>query len=114
MRGFKSIFVSSKHKINCFLIQEKYFQTANAVDTLPLIFSINYIVLSYQNHVKSNFILDLNVLFKGGVLSPLFYQNSTRLRGTQLVTALASRGERRRAARPAHLAHGDGEEGGRG
>ena len=36
MRGFKSIFVSSKHKINCFLIQEKYFQTANAVDTLPL------------------------------------------------------------------------------
>ena len=37
MRGFKSIFVSSKHKINCFLIQEKYFQTANAVDTLPLI-----------------------------------------------------------------------------
>ena len=35
MRGFKSIFVSSKHKINCFLIQEKYFQTANAVDTLP-------------------------------------------------------------------------------
>ena len=37
MRGFKSIFVSSKHKINCLLIQEKYFQTANAVDTLPLI-----------------------------------------------------------------------------
>ena len=37
MRGFKSIFVSSKHKINYFLIQEKYFQTANAVDTLPLI-----------------------------------------------------------------------------
>ena len=36
MRGFKSIFVSSKHKINCFLIQEKYFQTANALDTLPL------------------------------------------------------------------------------
>ena len=36
MRGFKSIFVSSKHNINCFLIQEKYFQTANAVDTLPL------------------------------------------------------------------------------
>ena len=36
MRGFKSIFVSSKHKINCFLIQEKCFQTANAVDTLPL------------------------------------------------------------------------------
>ena len=36
MRGFKSLFVSSKHKINCFLIQEKYFQTANAVDTLPL------------------------------------------------------------------------------
>ena len=36
MRGFKSIFVSSKHKINCFLRQEKYFQTANAVDTLPL------------------------------------------------------------------------------
>ena len=36
MRGFKSIFVSAKHKINCFLIQEKYFQTANAVDTLPL------------------------------------------------------------------------------
>ena len=36
MKGFKSIFVSSKHKINCFLIQEKYFQTANAVDTLPL------------------------------------------------------------------------------
>ena len=36
MRGFKSIFVSLKHKINCFLIQEKYFQTANAVDTLPL------------------------------------------------------------------------------
>ena len=36
MRGFKSIFVSSKHKINCFLIQEKYFQTANAVDKLPL------------------------------------------------------------------------------
>ena len=35
MRDFKSIFVSSKHKINCFLIQEKYFQTANAVDTLP-------------------------------------------------------------------------------
>ena len=34
MRGFKSIFVSSKHKFNCFLIQEKYFQTANAVDTL--------------------------------------------------------------------------------
>ena len=64
--------------------------------------------------MKSNFILDLKVRFKGGVLSPLFYQNSTRLRGTQLVTALASRGERRRAARPAHLAHGDGEEGGRG
>ena len=39
MRGFKSLFVSSKHKINCFLIQEKYFQTANAVDTLPLSFS---------------------------------------------------------------------------
>ena len=36
MRGFKSIFVSSKYKINRFLIQEKYFQTANAVDTLPL------------------------------------------------------------------------------
>ena len=38
MRGFKSIFVSSKYKINRFLIQEKYFRTANAVDTLPLIF----------------------------------------------------------------------------
>ena len=36
MGGFKSIFVSSKHKIKCFLIQEKYFQTTNAVDTLPL------------------------------------------------------------------------------
>ena len=36
MRGFKSIFVSSKHKIKCFLIHEKYFQTTNAVDTLPL------------------------------------------------------------------------------
>ena len=36
MRGFKFIFVWSKHKINCFLIQEKYFQTANAADTLPL------------------------------------------------------------------------------
>ena len=36
MRGFKSIFVSSKHKIKCFLIHEKYFQATNAVDTLPL------------------------------------------------------------------------------
>ena len=36
MRGFKSIFVSSKHKIKRFLTQEKYFQTTNAVDTLPL------------------------------------------------------------------------------
>ena len=36
MRGFKSIFVSSKHKIKCFLIHEKYFQMTNAVDTLPL------------------------------------------------------------------------------
>ena len=36
MRGSKSIFVSSKHKIKCFLIYEKYFQTTNAVDTLPL------------------------------------------------------------------------------
>ena len=35
MRGFKSIFVSSKHKIKCFLIHEKI-QTTNAVDTLPL------------------------------------------------------------------------------
>ena len=35
MRGFKSIFVSSKHKIKCFLIHEKHFQTTNAVDTLP-------------------------------------------------------------------------------
>ena len=43
--------------------------------------------------MKSNFILDLKVRFKGGVLSPLFYQNSTRLRGTQLVTALANRAE---------------------
>ena len=34
MRGFKSIFVSSKHKIKC--LHEKYFQTTNAVDTLPL------------------------------------------------------------------------------
>ena len=25
-----------QNKVNCFLIQEKYFQTANAVDTLPL------------------------------------------------------------------------------
>ena len=36
MRGFKSFFVSSKHKSKCFLIHEKYFQTTNAVDTLPL------------------------------------------------------------------------------
>ena len=36
MRGFKSSSVSSKHKIKCFLIHEKYFQTINAVDTLPL------------------------------------------------------------------------------
>ena len=36
MRGFKTFFVSSKHKIKGFLIHEKYFQTTNAVDTLPL------------------------------------------------------------------------------
>ena len=36
MRGYKSIFVSSKHKIQCSLTHEKYFQTINAVDTLPL------------------------------------------------------------------------------
>ena len=36
MRGFKPILVSSKHKIKGFLTQEKYFQTTNAVDTLPL------------------------------------------------------------------------------
>ena len=52
MGGFKSIFVSSKHKINCFLIQEKYFQTANAVDTLPLsttkdrAFKVKYSIVS--------------------------------------------------------------------
>ena len=41
MRGFKSIFVSSKHKINFFLMHEKYFQTTNAVDTLPLSIFVN-------------------------------------------------------------------------
>ena len=54
MRGFKSIFVSSKHKIKCFLIHEKYFQTTNAVDTLPLIM-IN--VLSYDKNVEGDIIL---------------------------------------------------------
>ena len=43
MRGFKSIFVSSKRKIKCFLIQEKYFQTTNAVDTLPLTHHLHWL-----------------------------------------------------------------------
>ena len=33
--------------------------------------------------MKGKFILDVKVRFKGGVLSPLFYQNSTRLRPRQ-------------------------------
>ena len=65
MRGFKSIFVSSKHKIKCFLIQEKYFQTTNAVDTLTLsrvthVLWPNFDVeLKYHgyNTIKLNFIV---------------------------------------------------------
>ena len=37
MRDFKSIFVSTNHKIKCSLPHEKQFQT-NRVDTLPLTF----------------------------------------------------------------------------
>ena len=78
-------------------------------------FNIKHIVLSYQNHVKSNFILDLKVRFKGGVLSPLFYQSSTRLRYPAGNSPRQPReAARRRGVRPAHLANGDGEGGGRG
>ena len=67
MKGFKSIFVSSKHKINCFLIQEKYFQTANAVDTLFK--TSNIIFLSLLN-IKDNRSLILH--------HQLFLKSSTR------------------------------------
>ena len=56
MRGFKSIFVSSKHKINCFLIQEKYFQTANAVDTLPLKYHVSTIYYMEWPTILSHFL----------------------------------------------------------
>ena len=41
-KGFKSIFVPSKHKIKCSITHTKYFQPTNAVDTRHTPFKVGY------------------------------------------------------------------------